>query len=44
MISPEDLELLFITDDLDEPVARVLECHERRCAEMPAEPAKADAQ
>jgi uncharacterized protein (TIGR00730 family) len=44
MISPEDLDLLFVTDDLDEAVARVLECHEKRCAEMPAEPAKADAQ
>jgi uncharacterized protein (TIGR00730 family) len=44
MISPEDLDLLFVTDDLDEAVARVLECHERRCAETPAEPAKADAQ
>jgi uncharacterized protein (TIGR00730 family) len=44
MISPEDLDLLFITDELDAAVARVLECYERRCAEMPAEPAKADAQ
>jgi uncharacterized protein (TIGR00730 family) len=44
MISPEDLDLLFVTDDLDTAVAQILECHERRCAEMPAEPAKADAQ
>jgi uncharacterized protein (TIGR00730 family) len=44
MISPEDLDLLFVTDDLDEAFARVLDCHERRCAETPAEPAKADAQ
>src|SRR6266498_492394 len=44
MISPEDVDLLFVTDDLDEAVAHVLECYERRCAEMPAEPAKADAQ
>jgi uncharacterized protein (TIGR00730 family) len=44
MISPEDLDLLFVTDDLDAAVAQILECHERRCAEMPAEPAKADAQ
>jgi uncharacterized protein (TIGR00730 family) len=44
MISPEDLNLLFVTDDLDEAVARVLECHERRGVEVPAEPAKADAQ
>jgi uncharacterized protein (TIGR00730 family) len=40
MISPEDLDLLFVTDDLDEAFARVLECHERRCSEVPAEPAK----
>ena len=44
MISPDDLELLHVTDDIDEAVARVLECYERRCAEMPARPAKADAQ
>ena len=44
MISPDDLELLHVTDDLDDAVARVLECYERRCAEMPAAPAKADAQ
>src|SRR5215218_1001987 len=41
MISPEDLDLLFATDDLDEVVARVLDCYERRCAELPAEPRKA---
>jgi uncharacterized protein (TIGR00730 family) len=44
MISPEDLELLHVTDDVDDAVARVLECYERRCAGMPAAPAKADAQ
>jgi uncharacterized protein (TIGR00730 family) len=44
MISPEDLDLLFVTDDLDEVVVRVVECYDLRCAEMPAEPAKADAQ
>ena len=44
MISPEDIDLLFVTDDLDEAIAHVLECYERRCAAMPAEPAKADAQ
>ena len=43
MISPEDLDLLFTTDDPDEVVARVVEGHKRR-AEPPAEPAKADAQ
>jgi uncharacterized protein (TIGR00730 family) len=44
MISPEDLDLLYATDDLEEAVARVLDCYERRCAERPAEPSKADAQ
>jgi uncharacterized protein (TIGR00730 family) len=44
MISPEDVELLVVTDDLDEALAHVLECYDRRCADMPAEPAKADAQ
>jgi uncharacterized protein (TIGR00730 family) len=44
MISPEDLDLLFATDDVAVVVARVVECYERRCAEMPASPAKADAE
>jgi uncharacterized protein (TIGR00730 family) len=44
MISPEDLELLYVTDDVDDAVAQVLDCYERRCASMPAAPAKADAQ
>ena len=44
MISPEDLDLLFVTDDEDEAVAQVIECYERRCAELPVAPAKADAQ
>ena len=44
MISPEDLELLHVTDDIDDAVTRVLECYDRRCAHMPAAPAKADAQ
>jgi uncharacterized protein (TIGR00730 family) len=44
MISPEDLDLLYVTDDVGDAVAQVLECYERRCASMPAAPAKADAQ
>ena len=44
MISPEDLDLLHVTDDLGHAVDVVLECYERRCAEMPDEPQKADAQ
>jgi uncharacterized protein (TIGR00730 family) len=44
MISPDDLELLYATDDVDEAVRIVIECYERRCAGQPAEPEKADAQ
>jgi uncharacterized protein (TIGR00730 family) len=44
MISPEDLELLHLTDDPAHAVDVVLACYKRRCAEMPAEPQKADAQ
>jgi uncharacterized protein (TIGR00730 family) len=44
MISPADLDLLYVTDDPADAVARVLECYLTRCAEMPASPAKADAQ
>jgi uncharacterized protein (TIGR00730 family) len=44
MISPEDLDLLYVTDDVDEAVAQVLDCYERRCSEMPVASAKADAQ
>jgi uncharacterized protein (TIGR00730 family) len=44
MISPEDLDLLSATDDVEAVVAGVMECYERRCAEMPASPAKADAE
>lgn len=44
MISAEDEELLFVTSDEERAVRIVAECYERRCAELPAEPAKADAQ
>ena len=44
MISPEDLELLSVTDDPREAVQIVIDCYERRCAHETAEPAKADAQ
>ena len=44
MIAPEDVELLHVTDDPEDVVARVIECHEQRCAHVPASPAKADAQ
>jgi uncharacterized protein (TIGR00730 family) len=44
MISADDEELLFVTDDPAEAVSTVAACYERRCAQMPAEPAKADAE
>jgi uncharacterized protein (TIGR00730 family) len=44
MISSEDLDLLLVTDDVEEAVTTVVDCHRERCAEVPAEPAKADAQ
>jgi len=44
MISPDDVELLHVTDDAADAVRVVVDCHERRCAHVPAEPVKADAQ
>ena len=44
MISPDDVELLHVTDDLDQAVQFVLECYDKRCADNPASPEKADAQ
>ena len=44
MISPDDLDLLYTTDDGEEAVQIVLDCYDRRCAEEPAAPRKADAQ
>ncbi|MGH3001855.1 MAG: TIGR00730 family Rossman fold protein [Gaiellaceae bacterium] len=44
MISPDDIELLHLTDDAAEAVEIVLECYERRCADSPAVPRKEDAQ
>ena len=44
MVSPEDLDLLMVTSDVDEAVRILVECYEERCAHMPAEPEKADAQ
>jgi len=44
MISPNDLDLLFVTDDLDEAVERVRDGYSQRGAETPLAPVKADAQ
>jgi predicted Rossmann-fold nucleotide-binding protein len=44
MVSPDDVELLHVTDDPEEAFAIVSECYERRCADMPAAAVKEDAQ
>jgi uncharacterized protein (TIGR00730 family) len=44
MISAEDEELLVLTDEPAEAVSIVVTCYERRCAELPVAPAKANAQ
>jgi uncharacterized protein (TIGR00730 family) len=45
MISPEDEELLFLTDDAGAVVETIVGCYEQRCAEAPAaQPGKQDAQ
>ena len=44
MISPNDLDLLVVTNEPAEAVATVVTSYERRCADLPAAPAKADAQ
>jgi uncharacterized protein (TIGR00730 family) len=44
MISSEDEELLFVTEDPAEAVQTVTACYQHRCAEVPAAPAKADAE
>jgi uncharacterized protein (TIGR00730 family) len=44
MISPEDLDLLHATDDVQEAVQLMRDCWERRCAEPTHKLEKADAQ
>ena len=44
MISPQDLDLLFVTDDLDEVIERVCHAHGQRSSATPAAAAKADAE
>jgi hypothetical protein len=44
MISPDDLDLLHVTDDSEDAIETIVECYERRCAEMPAAAVKADAE
>jgi uncharacterized protein (TIGR00730 family) len=44
MISPEDVDLLHVTDDVAEAVELMRDCWKRHCAEPTHEPEKADAQ
>jgi uncharacterized protein (TIGR00730 family) len=44
MISPEDVDLLHVTDNVSEAVELVADCWERHCAEPVHEPEKADAE
>jgi uncharacterized protein (TIGR00730 family) len=44
MVSREDVDLLYVTDDPAEAVETVIARHEHRAGESPAEPAKADAE
>jgi uncharacterized protein (TIGR00730 family) len=44
MISLEDLDLLHVTDDVDEAVELIVDCWERNCAEPVHEAEKADAE
>jgi uncharacterized protein (TIGR00730 family) len=44
MISPDDVQLLHLTDDPDAAVDHVLECYVKRCATVPQTAAKEDAE
>jgi uncharacterized protein (TIGR00730 family) len=44
MISPDDVQLLHVTDDVGEAVKIVLDCYDQRCAENPVAPEKDDAE
>ncbi len=44
LISPDDVRLLHVTDDPEDAVRTIVGCYERRCAEVPAAPAKQDAE
>jgi uncharacterized protein (TIGR00730 family) len=43
MIAPDDLRLLYLTDDPAVAVQEVVRCYQERCAEVPVAPRKADA-
>jgi hypothetical protein len=44
MVTPDDLDLLFLTDDPAEAVETVIRRHELRLGETPAGPVKGDAE
>jgi uncharacterized protein (TIGR00730 family) len=37
LIAPADLDLLFLSDDVDEIVARMVECYRENCAKVESE-------
>jgi predicted Rossmann-fold nucleotide-binding protein len=37
LISPGDVDLLSVTDDVEEAVGVVIDCYERRCAQTPGQ-------
>jgi uncharacterized protein (TIGR00730 family) len=43
MISPDDVDLLYVTDDPQEAVHMIVECYDRRCAQVPAQAVREDA-
>jgi uncharacterized protein (TIGR00730 family) len=44
MISPDDVQLLHVTDDVTEAVSLIVDCWVRHCAEPVHEPEKSDAE
>jgi uncharacterized protein (TIGR00730 family) len=44
MVSPDDVELLHVTDDPEEAVDLIVDCYVRRCTHVPAAATKEDAQ
>jgi hypothetical protein len=36
LVSPEDIDMLSLTDDIEEAVEIVVDCYKRRCSETPA--------
>ena len=43
-VSPEDMDLAWVTDEPAEAVKLVVDCYQKRCSHMSGETEKADAQ